>query len=326
MKHYYPSYYEKFRCIAASCPDSCCQGWDVVIDCETEGFYNSVKGDFGERLRKAIYTDSDGDRVFHLADEKKCPFWGNDKLCEIYKELGEEHLCDTCAHFPRLTLEFEDFCEHSLALACPEAARLILTTDDAYKAFTHMHGSGCEDYTSQEINLMLNSRSEFLKLLGSEKPLCERLFDCIDYGKEVQKQLDGEKYTPEAIFRPEALAQLFSELEYIEEVNRKMIVSACRKADFSGQEAELGRLALYYLYRYYLSAVITRDVSAVIAHMVVSLVVISNLARENGLSITDAAQKYSKETEQSYENMELLTDAFAFDLNFCADNLKKLIG
>ena len=130
MKHYYPSYYEKFRCIAASCPDSCCQGWDVVIDCETEGFYNSVKGDFGERLRKAIYTDSDGDRVFHLADEKKCPFWGNDKLCEIYKELGEEHLCDTCAHFPRLTLEFEDFCEHSLALACPEAARLILTTDD----------------------------------------------------------------------------------------------------------------------------------------------------------------------------------------------------
>ena len=66
MKHYYPKYYESFHCIAADCPDSCCRGWDVVIDSDAEDFYRTVKGDFGERLRNAIVTDSDGDRVFSL--------------------------------------------------------------------------------------------------------------------------------------------------------------------------------------------------------------------------------------------------------------------
>ena len=116
MKHVYPTYYQAFRCIAADCPDSCCQGWDVVIDSDTETFYNSVQGKFGEKLRGAIYTDQDGDRVFRLADEKKCPFWGEDRLCDIYRELGEEHLCLTCAQFPRLKMDYTVFCEHTLAL------------------------------------------------------------------------------------------------------------------------------------------------------------------------------------------------------------------
>ena len=47
MKNIYPSYFEKFRCIADKCPDSCCRGWDVVVDDETNEFYKTVGGEFG---------------------------------------------------------------------------------------------------------------------------------------------------------------------------------------------------------------------------------------------------------------------------------------
>ena len=36
MKNIYPSYYKKFRCVADKCPDTCCAGWEVVVDPPSE--------------------------------------------------------------------------------------------------------------------------------------------------------------------------------------------------------------------------------------------------------------------------------------------------
>lgn len=326
MEHYYPAYYQSFCCIAADCPDSCCQGWDVVIDSDTERFYNTVKGEFGEKLRNAIYTDNDGDRVFRLADQKKCPFWGEDRLCDIYRGLGEEHLCATCKQFPRLSMEYTDFTEHSLALACPEAARLILLTDNAYASFTQETSAGCEDYAPENMDLLLQARHKCADILVSPKPLSERLRECLTYGKEVQTQLQPYE-EPNQPFDSSALSALFGELEYIDEHNRDKIQKACaHAADLSGQEPELTRLVLYYLYRYCLNTVGSLDVLAPMKHMAVSAVVISNLARDFNLSLTEAAQLYSKEAEQSYENMERLYDAFGYDPAFSTENIIDLIS
>ncbi|MBQ9680190.1 MAG: flagellin lysine-N-methylase [Ruminococcus sp.] len=324
MKHYYPTYYQDFFCIAADCPDSCCQGWDVVIDSDTERFYNTVKGEFGEKLRNAIYTDSDGDRIFRLADQKQCPFWGADRLCDIYRELTEEHLCTTCKQFPRLSMEYAEFTEHSLALACPEAARLILLTDNAYASFTQETSARCEDYDAQDMEMLLQARRKCAEILTSQKPLSERLREFLAYGKEVQNRLQPYE-EPNQPFENSALSALFGELEYIDNNNRIIIQKACEHAaDFDGQEPALTRLALYYLYRYILNAVGSLDVLAPIKHMAVSAVVISNLARDLDLSLTKAAQLYSKETEQSYENMERLYDAFGYDPAFSTENIINL--
>ena len=313
--HYYPEYYRKFRCIAADCPDSCCQGWDVVIDSETEDFYNTAEGEFGDKLREAICTDSDGDRVFRLAEKKKCPFWGEDMLCDIYKELGEERLCETCRQFPRLTMEFADFTEHSLALACPEAARLILTTDNAYTSLTQKACAGCADYTAEKMEQLLRERQECAAILTSEKPLKERLTDCLRYH---QRLISYEEDHADAELC-EALSDLFRGLEYIDNANRGRIINACTHADLSGQEAELTKLALYYLYRYYLNSVGSLDPLTPIKFMAVSLVIIANLA--DGLPLAEAAQLYSKETEQSYENMEQIFDTLAYDPQFSSENI-----
>lgn len=134
MKHIYPLYYKNFKCIAYKCPDSCCKGWDVVVDDESNEYYCTVGGTFGDKLKKLTGIDGDGDRIF-ISQNGRCPFWNSDSLCDIYINLGEEHLCKTCKSFPRITQDYTAFSEHLLSLACPEAARLILCTDFAYDDF-----------------------------------------------------------------------------------------------------------------------------------------------------------------------------------------------
>ena len=35
MEFTFPNYYKEFSCIAGSCPDICCAGWQIVIDNKT---------------------------------------------------------------------------------------------------------------------------------------------------------------------------------------------------------------------------------------------------------------------------------------------------
>ena len=310
MQNFYPSYYQLFHCIAAECPDSCCQGWDIVIDSDTEALYEKVGDYIGGRLRDAIYTDDDGDRVFRLRDEKKCPFWGDDKLCDIYRELGEEYLCDTCAQFPRLRMEFADFTEHSLAIACPEAARLILQTDRAYDELVMTQPKGCEDYTAELMRFLIAARGQIAVILSNDLSLRGRLTEALLYAYHIQEQLAPE-YTS-ADTDENTLTNLYSTLEYIEERNRVAITGCHTSADdLSVNEPELTRLSLYYLYRYFLTAVDTLDVQTPIKLMVSSVLMIAALSKKESVSLEEAAQRFSKETEQSYENMELICGGLA---------------
>ena len=125
MKIRVPSYFKDFKCIASECEDTCCAGWEIVIDQETYNCYQNIYGEFGEKLRSKIVEDEDGDNVFVL-DGDNCPFLNKNNLCEIYKELGEKNLCYTCRQYPRYMEEFFDLREMGISLSCPEAARIIL--------------------------------------------------------------------------------------------------------------------------------------------------------------------------------------------------------
>lgn len=301
MKDLYPAYFHGFHCIAADCPDSCCQGWDVVIDEDTDAFYRTVKGELGEKLREAVYTDSDGDRVFRLAEQKKCPFWGKDKLCDIYRELGEERLCATCAQFPRITMDYTTFTEHTLALACPEAARLILTTENATMDFTDTSFDRCGDYPADIMRLLLDERIRAAAILTDDLPLWERLENLHRFAEEIQTRLTGARFDPNALS-----PAVYEELEFIDVKNRTEIIrAAAMEPALAKSDPALTRLALYWLYRYWLTAIDTLDVIAPIRFLAASVGVVANLAKESG-DVIAAAQMYSKEIEQSYENMERL--------------------
>ena len=127
----YPSYYKRFSCIAERCEDTCCAGWEIDIDDDSYDYYMSIEGEFGERLRRNIREyPSDGEDVYEahgfiLKEDKRCPFLDNKGLCDLYKELGEDALCDVCTDTPRNFLEYGGTREISISAACAEAGRLI---------------------------------------------------------------------------------------------------------------------------------------------------------------------------------------------------------
>jgi lysine-N-methylase len=72
-----------------------------------------------------------------MPPSRKCPMHNADKLCQIQLEQGEGYLSRVCSTFPRRKHTIDKLEETTLALSCPEAARIVLTT-------TRLLGDPCE--------------------------------------------------------------------------------------------------------------------------------------------------------------------------------------
>ncbi len=125
MKIRVPEYYKDFSCIGGECIDTCCAGWEVDVDKKSSAYYKSVEGSFGDRLRSMLVDYPIEDR-FILQEHGRCPFLNERNLCDIYTELGEDKLCETCTNFPRHITEFGSTREIGISLSCPVAVELIM--------------------------------------------------------------------------------------------------------------------------------------------------------------------------------------------------------
>lgn len=128
MKVHELSFYSKFQCAMGSCPNTCCHGWQIVLDHDTVQKYMEKKGRQGLWLRSSL-TSHNGAILFK-GSRRKCPFLSKDLLCKIQLSLGEEYLSDVCRIFPRQRINYGYFAEESLFLACPQVCRLFLNNLD----------------------------------------------------------------------------------------------------------------------------------------------------------------------------------------------------
>ena len=134
IKLVYPKYVDEFKCIGGECEDNCCIGWDVDIDKITFKEYSNVKNNEIEELlhnnvfKNKNFTDENWDYgKVKLNNQKRCPLLNEKNYCKIQCSLGEDFLSNVCTSFPRIINKIDDQYEMSLDLACPEAARLILS-------------------------------------------------------------------------------------------------------------------------------------------------------------------------------------------------------
>ncbi len=126
-----PSYMSKFKCIAAACEETCCAGWYIAIDERTYKKYKKVKHpEMKKRLDKEIVVKKGqviGQNVAKIKlKNNRCAFLAKDNLCDLYTHLGESYLSETCKMYPRNTNEIGEKVELTIALSCPEAARVVL--------------------------------------------------------------------------------------------------------------------------------------------------------------------------------------------------------
>lgn len=120
-----PEYYREFSCIGSSCESTCCASWGISADKKSLAVYRNVESRFAKRFHQSIEWKTGS----FIQKEGKCPFLSVKNLCGIYMKLGKEKLCATCRTYPRHMEEYGTLREISLSLSCPEAARLIMTSE-----------------------------------------------------------------------------------------------------------------------------------------------------------------------------------------------------
>lgn len=121
-----PNYYDNFHCLGGACPDTCCRDWSVVPDDNFLAGCASAPSPLRERIAQNLVTDEDSDTCFRLDEAGLCALLTPDGLCAVQRDWGEAHLCAHCAAYPRFIEEYGSLTESSLAISCPEAARLLL--------------------------------------------------------------------------------------------------------------------------------------------------------------------------------------------------------
>ncbi len=195
MKIRVPKYFNEFKCIADKCKDTCCAGWEVVIDEEAYEAYQQVKGAFGDKLRSEIVNDGE-DNIFVLKNNN-CPFLNGNKLCDIYSELGEDYLCYTCQQFPRYTEEFGNLREIGISLSCPEAARIILRNSDKVEFEVTENDEfilSDNDIDGKLYMELMQCRQIVFKLLQNrDMELKARTVLALAFIEEVQEKIDNDE-------------------------------------------------------------------------------------------------------------------------------------
>ena len=310
-----PAYYDTFRCVANLCTDSCCKEWEVEVDEQSADLYRSLEGPLGDRLCAVLRDDPEWGTVMTI-ENGRCPMWREDGLCRIQAELGHDALCKTCRDFPRLSHDYGTFRELGLELSCPEAARLILTSPVAPLVTEDIPGGEAPDYDEDAMHILLQTREEALAILDHpDYSITEALVLLLYYGYQAQSLLDGEdvpEFQPGLLLREakfmavpdgeQDLVDFFKELEILNPAWLERLSAPLRVVPWA---KELRSLARYFIERYWLQAISDYDLISRVELAVVSCILVHLL----GGDVIQTAQSYSKEIENSPENMDALLDA-----------------
>lgn len=226
-----PQYYDNFTCIADRCPATCCAGWQIVIDEKSLEKYNHVQGEFGIRLQKSIDWE---EGVFHQYN-RRCAFLNKENLCDLYRELGAESLCDTCRLYPRHIEEFEEVREFSLSLSCPVAAEMILGQKEPVhfleEADEALEEEDYEDFDSILYDWLEEAREVLFGILQNRKlSIATRMALILNTADLAQKaldhgtllELDLEAEIQDFLGRSQTTKKKKTETEFLE-IRKKML-------------------------------------------------------------------------------------------------------
>ena len=231
MRLYAPKYYEKFNCIAGRCERSCCIGWEIDIDADTAAKYGALRDGYGAMIAGSI--SNEGTPHFKLCEGDRCPHLDEHGLCRIITNLGEEYLCDICREHPRF-YNYTYIAEVGLGMSCPEAARIILSSED----FRETVELGSVDTVADDIEFDgIKERGDVYSIL------------CEADGYETSLREIYHRYSIDA-GDDEYWLGVLEGLEYLEPAHKKLFLNYSSALRPSGKDEYLKRFLAYFIYRH----------------------------------------------------------------------------
>lgn len=201
MLYTIPDYYHEFQCVADGCEDTCCAGWQIVVDQKSLKKYRKVRGPFRKKMRDSVDWK---EGTFRQSEDKRCAFLNEENLCDMYTALGKESLCRTCKRYPRHVEEFENAREITLSVSCPEVARILLAKKEPVR-FLSFEKDGEEEYEDFDPFLyseLLDGRELMIRILQDrEKTMELRVGLILAIAHDMQVRIGkGELFSCEEVF------------------------------------------------------------------------------------------------------------------------------
>ena len=343
MKQTIPAFYPQFQCTASRCSDNCCIGWEIDIDPQTLSYYHSVRSPFGKRLKENISTEDTPH--FLLSRAERCPFLNEQNLCDIFQELGEEHLCEICSQHPRFHEWFGNYKESGLGLCCEEAVRLLISDSQplSFQTVEIEEEPDSNPFDAELLSSLISFRTTLFRILQDRnQPLAARFQSALTLAAQAQELLDnnflpditaedGCKLPSEcpSLSPEEALCHILNFLPTLEPIDPNW---HGRLADLQSRLPELiqpiehfpslsdrlyvyEHLSVYFLYRYLLKSVWDEDLLSRIKFSLLAPVLVLLLDRQDLLDGCFSPSRQiqnikalSKEIEYCDENLELLLE------------------
>lgn len=322
MINYVPHYYKNFKCIASKCRESCCIGWEIDIDDDTLEKYKHIGGDIGIKLKENTTVSEDGSICFRLTDNERCPFLNEENLCELILCGGEDMLCEICHMHPRFVNRLESRCETGIGLCCEEAARLILTDNANMKleAWDEDDKDIIQDPTEE---FLLELREKLWKRIEESSSAGSMTAMLLETENALKEWFDGEN--EQLIIRETDMIHSPSEnmhtaitlIKKLEPLNEKWSdvcnmlsgITECEYDDYVTKEYK--NLLKYYILRYFVTD--TFEGYPALSMAVFAADAVTYIKKATGMSFADSACLWSKETEYSAENMEMIYEYLNYD-------------
>lgn len=189
-----PDYYKDFKCIADKCEDTCCAGWEVDVDDDSYEYYKTVTGPFGDRIKSVMVPPTEEEEACFTLNNGRCPFLNDNNLCDLYTELGEDKLCDTCTNYPRFIEEYGSLREIGIALSCKTAGELILKSDKKVTFELTENDEMVSTYNDIDpelyMMLMASRKTAFDIAQNRDFDIVMRYCLVLEYAKDIQDMID----------------------------------------------------------------------------------------------------------------------------------------
>lgn len=213
MRYVKPHYYDEFKCVADKCPDTCCAGWQIVIDDDTLVKYEEyiqeateAQSEGGNDISKdnefALYLSKsvDWEEGCFLQHGRRCAMLNDQNLCDLISAKGEGYLCHTCDRYPRHIEEFDGVREYSLSLSCPVAADMMLKMKEQTKFVVQEDDQPdpledeFEDFDFMLFTQLEDAREVIFYILQNRNlPIVERMAILMEMARDMQDCLDEDR-------------------------------------------------------------------------------------------------------------------------------------
>ena len=295
---YAPKYYNEFKCIADKCTHSCCVGWEIDVDCDTLKKYSACEHSYGKEIRNSI--DCEDTPHFRLCEGERCPHLDKNGLCNIITHLGEDYLCDICREHPRFYNETPHGMEVGLGMACEEACRIILNSNE-YDCFVEITSSSKEtEVTSFDPTL---ERAYIYSLLKDYS---------LSYEDRLKSIYNRYRVSPFAL-SDDKWREIICSLEYLDESHKELFSSYSSSSSAPKEtEKELERALAYFIYRHCSEAYDYGELCAGLGFCLFCERLLCSLAEKRPDEILTLARIVSEEIEYSIDNTQRIKEEFLF--------------